>query len=402
MFGGEITIDGTVDGDVIAFGGIIEINGVVTGDLMAAGAGITVNGQVLDDVRAAGSGIVIAGAVGDDLIVAGGGGLPGMPIQIGNRSVESGIRVTQDATVGGDAIIAGDRGLINGEIARNLFAGMNSLTFNGRVGGNAQLHAQTLVIGNGAEVGGTLSYSSAADVPMPADVADAVVVQPWQEADVVEETPGDRGRDLTTQFGWWLLRTILVATGLALAGWLILSFASTLIQKPAAALDAKPAEAVIFGFLAIAISFPIVAALVFMGGIFWGFPGGMAMFTLSFGVLTTIWLLSPLVTGLWLGRKALSGFDKERGMLAAMLIGALTIVIVGRVFLLVPCAGPVAFGLIFLLSFAFALGGGLLSLTSRAGKTPLQIATTEPAVVESADLGAVEDEDAVKDEGATD
>ena len=153
----------------------------------------------------------------------------------------------------------------------------------------------------------------------------------------------------------------------------------------------------IFGFLAIAISFPIVAALVFMGGIFWGFPGGVAMFALSFGVLTTIWLLSPLVTGLWLGRKTLSGFDKEWGTLAAMLIGALTIVIVGRVFLLVPCAGPIAFGLIFLLSFAFALGGGLLSLTSRAGKAPLQIETTEPVVVESADPGAVEDAGTIKE-----
>ncbi len=45
---------------------------------------------------------------------------------------------------------------------------------------------------------------------------------PGREADVAEEAPGDRGRDLTTQFGWWLLRTILVATGLALAGWLML------------------------------------------------------------------------------------------------------------------------------------------------------------------------------------
>ena len=292
MFGREIIIDGTVEGDVIAFGGIIEINGVVTGDLIAAGAGITVNGEVRDDVRAAGSGIVIAGAVGDDLIAAGGGGLPGMPIQIGNRSVESGIRVAQDATVGGDAIIAGDRGLIAGEIARNLFAGMNSLAFNGRVGGDAQLHAKTLVIGNGAEVGGTLSYSSATDVPMPADVADAVVVQPWQEAEAAQVTPVDTGRDLTVQFGWWLLRTILAATGLALAGWLLLSFAPALIQKPSAALDAKPAESVIFGFLAIAVSFPLVAALVFMGGIFWGFSGGLAMLALSFGTLTTIWLLS--------------------------------------------------------------------------------------------------------------
>ena len=389
VFGREIIIDGTVDGDLVAFGGVIEINGVVTGDLIAAGAGIVLNGEVLDDVRAAGSGITIVGSVGDDLLVAGGGGIPGMPISIGNRSVPSGINLLQGATVGGDMLVGGDRGFIAGDIAQNLVAGMNELEFDGRVGGDARLYANTLNISSGAEVGGTLTYSSASEPDLPDDVAANIVVQPWQTEEAVEETSADRGRDMVLRLAWWLLRTVLIAAGLALAGWLLLSFAPALIVKPVTTLDAKPAESVIFGFLALAISFPIVAALVFIGSIFWGwFPGGVAMFALSSGLLMTLWLLSPLVTGLWLGRRVLAGVDREVGTLPAMLTGALGIVVIARIFALVPCAGVIAYQLIYLLSFAFATGSGLLTLTSFAKKAKsdtelLEATATVPSEAET-------------------
>jgi len=394
VFGREIIIDGTVDGDVIAFGGIIEINGTVTGDLIAAGAGIIVNGSVLDDVRVAGSGITLAGSVNDDVVVAGGGGIPGVPIRIGDRSVTSGISLLQGANVGGDMVVAGDRGYFAGEIAQNLFAGMNELEFSSRVGGDAQLYVNTLIIDDGAEVGGTLSYSSASEPAVPSDVAENVVVQPWQTEETVEETAADRGSEIAFQLGWWLLRTILIAAGLALIGWLLLGFVPALIVRPAATLEVRPAESVVFGFLALALSLPIVAALVFVGGIFWGwFPGGVAMFALSVGILTTIWLLSPLVTGLWLGRNVLVGFGRELGTLATMLIGSLAIVIIGRLFSLIPCAGQLAYSLIYLLSFTFALGSGLLTLTSSAKKAKpetvaLETSATQIAVPSEAEVNA--------------
>ncbi len=389
VFGREIIIDGTVEGDLVAFGGVIEINGVVTGDLIAAGAGVVVSGEVLDDVRAAGSGITIAGSVGDDVLVAGGGGVPGMPIRIGDRSITSGINLLQGASVGGDMLVGGDSGFIAGEIGQDLVAGMNELEFDGRVGGDARLYANSLFIGDGAEVGGTLTFSSAGEPDLPNDVADDIVVQPWQTEEEVEDASADRGREMVLQLAWWLLRTILIAAGLALAGWLLLSFVPALIVKPAATLDAKPAESVIFGFLALAISFPLVGALVLIGTIFWGwFPGGAAMLALSSGLLMTLWLLSPLVTGLWLGRRVLAGVDREVGTLPTMLTGALGILVIARLFSLVPCAGAIAYQLIYLLSFTFAVGSGLLTLTSRAGwaesETSLLATATSDIVADDA------------------
>ena len=71
--GGEVIIDGTVEGDLVVAGGYVEVNGVVMGDLLAAGGAVVVAGAVQDDVRVAGGGVILSGSVGDDLFAAAGG-----------------------------------------------------------------------------------------------------------------------------------------------------------------------------------------------------------------------------------------------------------------------------------------------------------------------------------------
>ena len=54
--GQTVTIEGTVDGDLICAGGQVAVakGGVVTGDLMCAGQSVEISGEVRGDVRSAG------------------------------------------------------------------------------------------------------------------------------------------------------------------------------------------------------------------------------------------------------------------------------------------------------------------------------------------------------------
>jgi cytoskeletal protein CcmA (bactofilin family) len=71
--GTDVSIDGTVNGDVLAFGQTITVNGQVNGTLVAVGQSITINGQVSNSVLAAGVMVEVGegGQVGRDLYFVG-------------------------------------------------------------------------------------------------------------------------------------------------------------------------------------------------------------------------------------------------------------------------------------------------------------------------------------------
>ena len=142
----EVIVDGTVEGDLVAFAQVVEVNGTVTGDLIAAAAEVRINGVVQDDARVAGAGVHLAGSVGDDLFAAAGGywsiwpGLASLPMDTPQRTLTPGLTTAPKAAVGGDAYMAAAQGTLDGVFRGNLFAGMESLTFNAQVDGNAELN----------------------------------------------------------------------------------------------------------------------------------------------------------------------------------------------------------------------------------------------------------------------
>jgi len=196
----EVYIDGTVNGDLIVAGGYVEVNGVVTGNAMIMAGGINLNGVVQASARMAGGGVVITGKIGHDLMVAGGGstfsGVPGFPFRIGQRTIQQGVQLTSNASVGNDAYIVGGQGDLAGTVKRNLFSSMGSVTFGGKVDGSAQLYGQSVTVRSTSKVGGVLRYSSTSAVVLPPSVAKTV-----QEAKptINEATP------VQPNFGWTLL-----------------------------------------------------------------------------------------------------------------------------------------------------------------------------------------------------
>lgn len=376
--GGEVTIDGTVEGDLVVAGGYVEINGVVMGDLIAAGGAIIVAGSIQDDVRAAGAAVVVSGSVGDDLMASAGGGFPGMamiPLEFAGRSVPLGLQITPSATVGGDAYVGGGDVTVAGAIGGDLNLGASVARFSGRVAGDAGLYANSLQVADTARVQGELRYATGSEAPVPEGVAATATREPWEPAEVA---PADQRNVVWDVFGW-LLRTALIIVGLALVGWLLWAFARPQVERQTDVIDARPAEAGLYGILVAVAVVPVSAALVFLAVLFWGwFPGGVVMFAFVFGLFALLWLFSPVVVGLWIGRKLTAAMGTMQGDLPSLLVGVVAIVLVGRVLQLVPCLGDLAYRAIYLASFALAVGSWLLA-RRRGSARPVPAASGDVA-----------------------
>ncbi|NNJ13632.1 hypothetical protein EKD04_025230, partial [Chloroflexales bacterium ZM16-3] len=227
----EIYIDGTVNGDLFATGGYVEVAGTVTGDAMLVGAGIVVSGDVQDDLRTAGAGIDVSGTVGDDLLVAGGGNPNfSFPIQTQGHTIMQGVRLTDSATVGGDATILGGVGQIASAIDGNLIAAMADVSLNGHVSGNAQVNAGALALGDAAQIDGDLNYQTEQRIDTAGVVGGTVGYQP--------PTPTSAPDPIAVWIDR-LTRAALALLGFAALGWLLLRLAPRSLSDPAEAISAR-------------------------------------------------------------------------------------------------------------------------------------------------------------------
>jgi len=336
----EVFIDGTVDGDLIVAAAYVEINGVVTGDVLGAAAGITINGEVGDDIRVGAAGIDINGSVGDDALIAGGGTQEfTTPIPAGARSIRQGIDIS--GSVGGDLIVAGGSAVIGGSVGGDLLGGLGAVTLTGTVDGDANLEVGSISVGDAARVGGTLSYRTSDEISVPAGVSDDVE---YREA-VSTDAGSGSARSGVWRVVSWFLRTGAILLGFALVGWLVMRFRPTLLTTPVAALEGDPGRSAGYGCLAMVglMVIPLISALlVFVVALFWGFGPALLLFLFLFSTLALLWIFSPLITGLWLGRR----FTENQ--LAALILGTLGLALIARI--------PILGWFIYLISFILALG----------------------------------------------
>lgn len=188
--GRSVEIAGTVNGDVFVAGQTVTVSGTVTGDVLGAGQTVRVSGRVDGDVRVAGQTVTIGATVGRNLSAAGQA-----------VTVEGGGRVE------GDASLAGTDVVINGSVGRDVMLGTNTATLNGRVGRNIQAGTDQLALGNEADIGGDVTYTSKRTVTRSsgAQVAGKVTRS---------EPAGKRESKQAEGFAWafvlWLLTSMLL------------------------------------------------------------------------------------------------------------------------------------------------------------------------------------------------
>ena len=359
----EIYIDGIVKGDLIAGASYIEIGptGIVEGDLWAAAAGIVIHGTVLDDLRAAGSGVELTGTVADDAFFAAGSAQTTFPTGVSSQATTGGVNVT--GKIVGDTYIAAGDGDISGAIDGDFFGALGVLDLSGTIGGDADIQAGEFSVSDAARIGGELTYSTPEQRQIPAGVARDIQF---------EAPPESQGGTIVGAIFGWIFRTIAIAIGVAILGWLLMRFRPNILVRPAAAIQSNPVETGLYGLLAaVVLIFIPIASLILVAftWAFWGALPGIAMFIFLVASSALVWFLSPLLTGYWLGEKIGQRLDGEYSPLLLLLIGALLIVVLGRI--------PVLGWLVYLLSFLLALGGLLRSGTAATAEPPAETAIVQ-------------------------
>lgn len=343
--GQEIIINGTIKGDLIVAGGYIEVNGTVEGDLFAVGGGVTITGNIGDDARVGGGGVNISGTIGDDLFVAGGGqpGAGSFPLQLSqSRTVNQGLFISGNTEIGGDLYAGGGIGQVAGTVGGDANVGMGAVTFAADVAGDVELASDQITFGNDAAVDGNLTVSATNPPNVPAGVADSYVFN--------EITPTETEQpSLASRIWAWSWRTALALIGFAALSWLVLRFRPQIVREPAAVLADAPGKSAAYGLVA-ALAFifiPLVSMLlVALVWTFFGVAPAIILLVALFGILSLVWIFSPLVTGYWLGR--LFGMEALTGML----VGVAAVVVLIRL--------PFVGWLIALVSFLFAFGALLV------------------------------------------
>jgi hypothetical protein len=143
LAGRNIDASGQVNGDLFCAGQNVNISGVVHGDIICAGQTINITAIVDGDIRVAGQDVSIDSTVAHNVTIA-----------AQNFTLNGHGKVGQDITGGVDSMT------INGNVGRDLVLGATTATINGTVERNIKSQIDTLSLGNGANVGGSIDYTS--------------------------------------------------------------------------------------------------------------------------------------------------------------------------------------------------------------------------------------------------
>ncbi|MFZ0015128.1 MAG: hypothetical protein WAL25_13550, partial [Acidimicrobiia bacterium] len=263
----RVVIDGTVDGDLIAFAAQeVVINGTVTGSVMAVSPSVKVTGEVGESLRVTGNRLEVTGSVGRDLVAA-----------VVNAELGP------DSEVAGDALIWAWGVEALGTIGQDLGGTQRNLDLAGSIGGDVDVSVHRLVVVDDLTVSGDFDYRSSNDAQglEMATVAGAVVAKSPLPPNLRVRALGLLGRfmivlflsiaALTTAYGWpdRTVRAIAEVGRKPIRHWLT---GAVLIFAP---LVAVALAGLLVGLAPPAAAFPLLAVMV---------PVILALFGVSFAL----------------------------------------------------------------------------------------------------------------------
>lgn len=294
----SVVVDGTIDGDLVAFAGEeVVINGTVTGSVVAMTPRVVINGTVEGSVRATGSSLEVSGHVGRDVVAA-------------VISAE----LFETSRVDGDVLIWAWKTSATGQIGSDFTGSMRTLEIAGEVEGDIDVSVSSFEVIGDLAVGGDLGYRSKSDAKglELADVDGAIVHKTPLAPNLRVRALGLMGRFMVVLF--------LSAGGLAVAyGW------PERTERAVAVVGSKPVRAwttgavillspvgallltaLIFNLAPAAAAFPLLAILV---------PVVLALFGIVFALAFVAGI--PMVG--WIGGIAFKKLD----LYGAILVGGL-------------------------------------------------------------------------------
>jgi cytoskeletal protein CcmA (bactofilin family) len=289
--GQHVTIDGRINGNLITTAGALRVNGAVSGSVFALSGSVRVHGHIARDV-----------------------------------TVASG-KVTVDP---------------GADVGRDVVAATGAAVINGHVGRNVQLGTGSVRLGSAARIGGDLTYWGGEKPKLQSGAVVQGMIRHEDTPSWMTSTPFSWGDSI---IGWFRGLVGILALGLIFI-WLAPAFGRHTVET----LRRRPWASAGSGLLFL-VAVPIIAALVFIVGIF---TGGWWLSLVGLSIYWIALVLSIAVAGLFVGRWIL----EHTGQRAVPLWTSL---VLGVVLIMLASVIPVVGGVVLGLAGVVALGGLVLT-----------------------------------------
>jgi hypothetical protein len=265
--GARVSVDGSA-ARVKAAGASVDVRGAIEGNVWEAGADVTFDAQAGGTVRVAGARVITRGSVGGDLMAAGAMVDIDLPVKGALRAAGASVRIGPLTNVGGTLEAAGANLVFEGHVTGGADFGGAIVTLNGQIDGPVTVHAERLVVGPQAVLGGTLLVRSIRDPEIdPAARIAGEVTRQQPPADWVEQLPAINDPTLA---GFFALSVIL-------SGLVLMIFARNTFSEAIDHFRFRPLQSLIFGVFAslvlLGLSIILMATLI-------GFPLGFSLLLL--------------------------------------------------------------------------------------------------------------------------
>ena len=349
--GSNVQILGTVNGDVFVAANSITVAGTVTGGVFAVANNISVTGDVQHGVHAAGNTVTISGPVTQDAVVA-----------------SSTFTATPGGSIGRDLVLATGTAIVTAPVGRNVQAAGGDMTLAGPVGGDVQVQVNNLQLTDGAEVAGTVTYTSNNEaVIAPGAAVGAGIQHVLPPAQAAPTPPG-------VSAGWAVVGWLRGLVGLAVIGLLFILLLPRFSQQTVEIARTARWSSLGLGF-ALLIGVPVAALLVFILGIILG--GWMLAFALL-AIYAMACATGAAFAAMLTGNMVVHALRRPPHHLAWNLLEGLALLgLIG----LVPIVG----GIVLVLACVMGIGAFALSVVQvyRGSRAPTGVLTPAPTPLES-------------------
>ncbi len=287
-----IAKDETVKNDLIFAGGQLRVDGTVEGDLI-----MFVDGNV----RSCGNSVTITGMVGKNVTYWG-----------------ETTKLASSGTIGGSLMAFGALHSLDGRVGRDFLALGAETYLNGVIGGSMKFRGHELVIGPTAEIHGTALMEKKGSRPV--DVSPKAKLASPLEIKQIEERP-EYGRPK-----YWIWKAIWLASMFALGMVLILlfpQFSRETVQESHKYFWAAPV-----GLVSCIAALVLVILACFT-------VVGIPLALVSLAVWFLVFCVAQVIVGGWLGELLLGQSSNSAALLGRVAIG----MVILRVLFMIPKAG---------------------------------------------------------------
>jgi cytoskeletal protein CcmA (bactofilin family) len=139
--GPAVRIDGTVEGDVIAFTRNLTVTGHVTGDVIGFAGETVIDGIVDGNVRVFSRSVILQGTVSKNV-----------------TAFANTVDLVSKANVGGGMIVFAGEADLDGKMQRDLLGMIGRADLDGVIGGQAWIRGGTLTVASNAEIRGPATF----------------------------------------------------------------------------------------------------------------------------------------------------------------------------------------------------------------------------------------------------